>query len=115
MPHKDPEERRKYKKQWNKDYYASHKKEEYDRTRKRKREMHQWYRKLKENLKCEKCGEDHVACIVFHHKDPSQKEILLSLCVNQGWGPERILKEIAKCDVLCENCHRKLHGEEREE
>jgi hypothetical protein len=29
-------------------------------------------------------------------------------------GKASILAEIAKCDILCHNCHAKLHYEERE-
>lgn len=27
-----------------------------------------------------------------------------------GYGLARIKEEIVKCDVLCANCHRKLHA-----
>ncbi len=33
--------------------------------------------------------------------------------VTRRMSKERILKEIAKCDVLCRNCHAKLHWEIR--
>ena len=63
----------------------------------------------KSNLKCEECSEDHSSVLDFHHNDPSEKEIGISEVYKQGWGQERILKEIEKCIVLCSNCHRKLH------
>lgn len=29
--------------------------------------------------------------------------------VRQKLSMERIMSEIAKCDIVCANCHRKLH------
>lgn len=68
-----------------------------------------WYRELKRELVCA-CGEDHPACIVFHHPDPAAKEISVSDAVRRGWGRDRILAEIAKCEVVCANCHAKRHA-----
>jgi hypothetical protein len=62
---------------------------------------------------CARCGEDHPACIVFHHRDPSEKEISIADAMRLGYGRTRILAEIAKCEVLCANCHTKHHAKER--
>lgn len=43
------------------------------------------------------------------HLDPSAKEGLVGQMANQGLSEEHLLAEIAKCAVLCENCHRKEH------
>ncbi|MDQ6660237.1 MAG: hypothetical protein M3Z24_04640 [Chloroflexota bacterium] len=34
-----------------------------------------------------------------------------SAAVRDGYGVERIKREVAKCTVLCANCHAKLHYE----
>jgi hypothetical protein len=59
-----------------------------------------------------KCGVSHPACIDFHHKDPATKDRGISDLVSGGLSHSRLLKEIAKCDILCSNCHRKLHWED---
>lgn len=58
--------------------------------------------------KCQSCGETHVATLSFHHSDPEQKEHLVSHLV-KGRDWVLIEKEVKKCDLLCENCHRKTH------
>jgi len=62
-------------------------------------------------IKCAKCDETHVACLEFHHlKD---KEINIAEICNLMWSIDRIVKELNKCIILCSNCHRKLHYNER--
>lgn len=63
-------------------------------------------------LSCSKCSENHPACLDFHHL--GNKESNVGEMVNLGRSKKRILQEIAKCIVLCSNCHRKLHYEERQ-
>lgn len=76
----------------------------------RKKEIRKWWKDYKSTLSCIKCGENHPACISFHHRDQSEKEVNLSeAACNRGWGKERIMKEVEKCDILCSNCHRKIH------
>jgi len=56
---------------------------------------------------CARCGgRDWPARVFdFHHRDPSTKDIPPHrLPHDAGW--KRLLLEIAKCDVLCANCHR---------
>jgi hypothetical protein len=110
MPYKDLEKAREYKKKWNKEYYSSHKFSEKQRIINRKNRIREWILEYKSGLVCICCGEKTTACLDFHHLDQSKKEKSLGFARNQGWGKERILKEMKKCIVLCSNCHRKLHA-----
>lgn len=84
--------------------------EQHRETRKKYETVkNKWYTDLKETLSCEHCGENHTACIDFHHKDPHDKEIAVSDALRMRWPEEKVRAEIAKCMVLCANCHRKLH------
>jgi hypothetical protein len=58
---------------------------------------------------CADCGEKHPACLEFHHIDPSRKDDGVMALVDQNARWPRIEAEIAKCVVLCSNCHRKRH------
>lgn len=58
---------------------------------------------------CTKCSESDPVCLDFHHRDPTQKVLEISLAI-ASWSIKRIQAEIDKCDLLCSNCHRKLHA-----
>jgi len=61
----------------------------------------------KKTLKCERCGEGRWYCLDFHHRDPTTKEFTVGESVRRSW---KVIKaEIAKCEVLCANCHRAEH------
>jgi hypothetical protein len=62
---------------------------------------------------CADCGENHPAVLEFHHVDPRDKSetIAQMVALNRNW--KRIEAEIAKCVVLCCNCHRKRHYNEK--
>lgn len=77
----------------------------------RRARMRVWFQKLKSRAACKACGEDDPRCLDFHHRDPTEKEFKLADAIRQGWSKKKIVEEIAKCDVLCANCHRKHHAE----
>lgn len=56
---------------------------------------------------CQLCPENDLACLDLHHIDDT-KEFALSSGVRRS--RTLIMEEIAKCVVLCSNCHRKLHA-----
>lgn len=92
-------------------HYQENKEAYKERDRRRKEEVRQWLLEYKRQLKCSKCDESYPACLEFHHRDPSQKDIGIAEAISNRWSPTRILTEIAKCDVLCSNCHHKVHWE----
>lgn len=62
---------------------------------------------------CQLCGEDHPATLQFHHRDPSTKLFNLStktIAQTRKFPWEMIEAEVAKCDLLCGNCHAKHHS-----
>lgn len=77
--------------------------------------LKKWYCEYKSNLCCIKCGESHPACLCFHHRDKEDKHDTIANLVANTKNKDYILYEISKCDVLCHNCHAKIHWEERNE
>lgn len=72
-----------------------------------------WFENYKKDKKCSICGESHPACLDFHHLDPNIKEFNIGIIVRSTYSIKKIIKEINKCIILCSNCHRKLHYNER--
>jgi serine acetyltransferase len=79
----------------------------------RLRSLTAWIAELKTELRCRDCGIDHPGCLVFHHTDPATKDLTVADAVRRGFSRARIQHEIAKCVVLCANCHIMLHHRER--
>lgn len=57
---------------------------------------------------CCKCPEKEPVCLAFHHLDPNEKDF--SVASQRNANPERVRQEIAKCIVVCHNCHAKIHA-----
>lgn len=104
-------DRQRKRRQWRWHNDSNYKTKLSKRHGKRKTEMLIWLMEYKSTLKCINCDEDFIGCLEFHHNDPAQKDFTISRMVMDGWGKERILEEIEKCDILCANCHRKWHWE----
>ena len=107
------EEKAESGKKWradNPDYMKKYKKRNYYIVR--QIERREWYDNFKKTLKCEICGEDHPATIDFHHKDEKTKTNGITQMLSGNYSIKRIKEEIDKCQILCSNCHRKLHYEQ---
>jgi hypothetical protein len=64
-----------------------------------------WYLKQKQGKKCKNCGNDDPLILEFHHRASEEKIAAVSDLVNNYRPKDIILAEIAKCDLLCGNCH----------
>lgn len=68
-----------------------------------------WYHRSKP---CSMCGARlRPVAMDFHHRDPSKKRFTIGeACSLGGVGLSDAIEEIGKCDVVCVNCHRVMHG-----
>lgn len=91
--------------------------ERYHRSPRRKRDQSKsaYQRKadyldqLKLERGCAECGfNENPAALQFHHRDPATKKApVTTIAANGSWAAME--EEIAKCDVLCANCHAIHH------
>lgn len=56
---------------------------------------------------CRKCGEKRYFVLDFHHRDPNEKDFVISDKVRCKL--DTMMDEIQKCDILCACCHREWH------
>lgn len=100
---------------WCKQCFADYDRERYqtvDKERKDRNRHAQAERKrslmweILTTSECKNCGNTDPEVLEFDHREQVGKSFHVSeMMYSYSW--ESILAEIAKCDVLCANCHRK--------
>lgn len=75
----------------------------------------EWFESYKDSIQyeCVHCGEKHPACLQFHHRSTEDKIDSISHMVSGAKPIALIQAEINKCDLLCSNCHLKVHWSEK--
>lgn len=76
------------------------------RNSEKKGQLRDFLHKYKEFHGCKDCGGKFAFYILdLDHRDPHKKKFQPSKLAERGsW--EKMLEELAKCDVVCANCHR---------
>src|SRR4029077_2631271 len=100
-------------KEYHKEHYRLHKGTYVKKLADRRVGIGKFISELRKDLKCSLCGENHPATLDFHHSNPKDKDFTISEACKGGFSIEKIKEEIAKCIVLCSNCHRKEHWKQR--
>lgn len=99
-------------KECNKAYQKAHyisNKSDYLKNNKRREEINRkWFKAYKKTLVCSRCPENHPSCLDFHHVDPDKKKWAIGPNAHKI-SLKSLKEEIAKCIILCANCHRKEH------
>jgi hypothetical protein len=86
-------------------YYRRNRQQEIDRVMSRQRATLEFLRELR-RVPCADCGQRFAAHQMdFDHRDPATKSFGLTWSKAMLAPRERLLCEIAKCDVVCSNCH----------
>jgi hypothetical protein len=113
MPDKDEEARKAYAREYDKEYYQKNRehllKKQKEKNQRRIEKVGAWLNEYKKGLSCSRCSESHPATLQFHHRNPAEKDFSVSMFRRGKYSKERILQEIAKCDVIGANCHAKEH------
>ena len=114
MPYSNPKDPRQLAA--NKRYYAAHKTEYLARNRAKKQAIREWIREQKDRP-CMDCGKRYPHYVMDFDHRPDEEKLYepTRLYTLQSWKKARA--EIAKCDVVCANCHRERtfgSGEVRE-
>lgn len=85
-----------------KTHYKDNKQAHLDRNKASAEKRVQFTRGLKEKNPCLDCGKKYPHYIMeFDHREGK------TLCVSStvSWSWKKMLAEIAKCDIVCSNCH----------
>lgn len=89
-----------------KDYYRN-------QVKSKKDYLKEFVKRFKNICKCSVCGEDRGWLLDFHHCNGEDKLREVAYMYKYG-SINSLKKEIRKCKVLCANCHRDLHYQEKQ-
>jgi hypothetical protein len=113
MPYKDKTVKQTKQKTYANTYYQNNKAKVLATTKASVKKYKEQWRSFKATLSCVKCGQNHPATLDFHHIDRSTKEASVNKLIKYR-AFKRAMEEVKKCVVLCANCHRIHHHDERE-
>lgn len=87
-------------------YFAKNWEKRRQQERDRRNALTELMREIKARTPCADRGRYYPpVCLQFDHLPGHEKVGPLSEFAGQGWGRQRRLDEIAKCEVVCANCH----------
>ena len=108
MPYSDPEKRKEHHRNYMREvWYPKNKERHIETIRRAKKNALDFLTDYKEKGSCKDCGFKGMICpevLEFDHL--RNKKFTLSLYFMHTSSLETIQKEIAKCDLVCANCHR---------
>jgi hypothetical protein len=78
----------------------------------RKTELRDMVTEIKKKSSCARCGFGDHRALQFHHRDGTEKKFGMGSIKSNGVGAKQLEEELAKCDILCANCHMILHYKE---
>ena len=115
MPFKDIEKRKAYQRIKAKQYYEANKEKVKASSKLSKERGRADFQIFKSSLSCTRCGENHPATLDFHHLIPHPDNLKINVLTKGGAYTKAIQEIMDKCIVLCANCHRVHHHDERAE
>ena len=97
-----------------KQYYREHPQSAARSHKTRQKFRRDYVKSKKDNLPCMDCGRPYSWYVMDFDHVRGKKQFNLSIVGSMICSIEKIDREIAKCDLVCANCHRKRTFERRE-
>jgi hypothetical protein len=86
-------------------HYRANRNRRYAHNKLRQSQFRAWYTSLKAGKPCADCGHTfHPAAMHWDHLPAFKKTAPLGQLVRHG-SRKQVLTEIAKCELVCANCH----------
>jgi hypothetical protein len=101
MPYRDLEKRREYQR----NYQKNNRKILYAKQRERHSRQKEFIRKLKD-VPCADCGLRYPHYVMDFDHITGEKKYNLSRLMKVTASWKTIKEEVAKCEIVCSNCHR---------
>lgn len=76
-----------------------------DKNSKFKRTAREYLYEIKSNAVCADCGGQFPPCVFHFDHVPERGPKLFNIGARNDFGIEKLKAEIAKCDIVCANCH----------
>ena len=90
---------------YQKEYYQRNKDRALEGARSRRRKIRALVKELK-GVPCVDCGESYPSYVMDFDHISDDKACNVSEMVTRTVGEETLRAEVAKCEVVCANCHR---------
>lgn len=88
-------------------HYKEHREEYIERSHDHHKRLSRLVSDIKTSTPCTDCGRHFDPVVMdFDHLDPAVKVDSVSALIRMGVSVEKVREEIAKCEVVCANCHR---------
>jgi len=121
MPYRNPEQKKEHNRQYyrakresilakSERNYQRNKARKIEKASERRKRIGRFLREQKQEKCCVRCDFANPRALMFHHRYPAEKELTVARAYSMGWSEKRILAEIAKCEILCANCHMIEHA-----
>ncbi len=95
------------KKKYDAEWYRANRAKRRAKVRADRQNYVAWLDALKEGRPCADCGRTYPPYVMeWHHLPGTEKKLVLGDVRGSSHGKKRILAEIAKCELVCANCHR---------
>jgi hypothetical protein len=95
------------KREYDAAWYRANKAKRQARVRADRAAHVEWMNSLKEGRPCADCGQAFPPYVMeWDHLPGTEKTLVLADTRRAAYGRRRILAELAKCELVCANCHR---------